>query len=201
VRCRLVASWGWSKPLTALFSGNAEVIIEPKTEKATRILVLQCRRVVHPVGKTISEVRKAYLAGFIDGDGAIMALLERHPSKRFGFRVRVWVKATQLRQSDVSWLRDELCIGRVQAGHGCWEWLVKDQSDVQWLLEAMQPFARVKARQVDVALAILNHRINSRDDLANVAELADTLSLLNVRSRGRRQNTAAMIQEIASRND
>jgi hypothetical protein len=46
------------------------------------------------VGKTIPEVQKAYLAGFIDGDGAIMALLERHPAKRFGFRVRVWVKAT-----------------------------------------------------------------------------------------------------------
>ena len=121
--------------------------------------------------------------------------------KRFGVRVRVWVKATQLRQCDVSWLREELEIGRDQAGHNCWEWLVKDQSDVRWLLEAIRPFARVKARQVEIGLAILNHRINSRDDLANVAELADALSLLNVRSRGRRQNTAAMIQGMVSRND
>jgi hypothetical protein len=181
--------------------GNCEVIIEPKTEKATRILVLQCRRVVHPVGKTIPEVHKAYLAGFIDGDGAIMALLERSPTKRFGFRIRVWVKATQQRQSDVCWLREELEIGRVQAGHGCWEWLVKDQSDVRWLLEAIRPFARVKARQVNIALAILNYRIESADDLGEVAELADALSLLNVRSRGRRQNTAAMVQGFVSRND
>jgi hypothetical protein len=153
------------------------------------------------VGKTIPEVHKAYLAGFIDGDGAIMALLERHPSKRFGFRVRVWVKATQLRQSDVSWLCKELGIGRVQAGHGCWEWLVKDQSHARWLLEAIRPFARVKARQVELALAILEHGIDSVDDLQQHAQWADALSLLNVRSRGRRQNTAAMIQEIVSRND
>jgi hypothetical protein len=153
------------------------------------------------VGKTISEVRKAYLAGFIDGDGAIMALLERHPAKRFGCRIRVWVKATQLRQCDVSWLREELGIGRVQAGHGCWEWLVKNQSDVRWLLQAIQPFARVKARQTDIALAILYFRIDSIHELQQAAELADALSLLNVQSRGRRQNTAAMIQEIASRND
>jgi hypothetical protein len=46
------------------------------------------------VGKTIPEVRKAYLAGFIHGDGAIMTLLERHPAKQFGCRIRVWVKAT-----------------------------------------------------------------------------------------------------------
>jgi len=102
VRCRLVASWGWSKPLTALLAGNRRVIIEPKTEKATRTSVLHSKRVVHPVGKTIPEVLKAYIAGFLDGDGAIMALLERHPAKRLGFRVRIWVKATQLRQHDVA---------------------------------------------------------------------------------------------------
>ena len=201
VRCRLVTSWGWSKPLTALLMGNHEVIIEPKTEKATRTVVLQCKRVVHPVGKTIPEVQKAYLAGFIDGDGAIMALLERHPAKRFGFCVRVWVKATQLRQSDVAWLRDDLGVGQVRAGHGCWEWLVKDQSQARWLLRAIRPFARVKARQIKIALEILEHRVESVEDLRKLAEMADALSLLNVRSRGRRQNTAAMIQGFVSRND
>ena len=92
---------------------------------------------VHPVGKTIPEVHKAYLAGFIDGDGAIMALLERHPAKRFGFRIRVWVKATQLRQLDVAWLAEELGIGQVRRSRECWEWLVKNQSDVRWLLQAI----------------------------------------------------------------
>jgi hypothetical protein len=109
--------------------------------------------VVHPVGKTIPEVQKAYLAGFIDGDGAIMALLERHPAKRLGFRVRVWVKATQLRQRDVAWLRDELGIGQVRASRACWEWLVKDQSQARWLLQAIHPFARVKAPQIVDRLA------------------------------------------------
>jgi hypothetical protein len=158
-------------------------------------------RVVHPVGKTISEVQKAYLAGFIDGDGAIMALLERHPAKRFGCRVRVWVKATQLRQCDVAWLRDELGFGRVVASRDCWEWLVKDQAQARWLLHAIRPYARIKAQQVELALRILEHRIDSIEDLQVQAEWADTLSLLNVRSRGRRQNTAAMIQGFASRND
>ena len=130
-----------------------------------------------------------------------MALLERHPTTRFGARVRVWVKATQLRQHDVAWLRDELGIGQVQAGRGCWEWLVKDQSHARWLVEAIRPFAGVKARQIEIALAILDCRIASTDDLENIAELADALSLLNVRSRGRRQNTAAMIQGFVSRND
>jgi hypothetical protein len=153
------------------------------------------------VGKTIPEVQKAYLAGFIDGDGAIMALLERHPAKQFGFRVRIWVKATQLRQIDVAWLSEELGIGQVHQSRECWEWLVKDQSDARWLLQAIQPFARVKAQQIEFALRILEHRTDSMDELVEIAEWADALSPLNVRSRGRRQNTAAMIQGFVSRND
>jgi hypothetical protein len=98
------------------------------------------------------------------------------------------VKATQLRHSDVAWLRDDPGIGQVQAGHGCWEWLVKDQSQAQWLLRAIRPFARVTAPQVDLALQILEHRVESVEDLRELAEMADALSLLNVRSRGRRQN-------------
>ena len=50
---------------------------------------------VDPVGKTLSEVNRAYLAGFLDGDGAIMACIERHPEKRFRFRVRINIKISQ----------------------------------------------------------------------------------------------------------
>jgi hypothetical protein len=153
------------------------------------------------VGKTIPEVLKAYIAGFLDGDGAIMALLERHPAKRFGFRVRIWVKATQLRQHDVAWLRDELGYGQVRANRECWEWLVKDQSAAEMLLREIRPYVRIKAHQVDLALQILAHRVDSVDDLRQQAEWADALAALNVRSRGRRQNCAAMIQGFVSRND
>ena len=130
-----------------------------------------------------------------------MALLERSPAKRLGFRVRVWVKATQLHQHDVAWLRDELGFGQVRQSGGCWEWLVKDQSDARWLLSAVRPYARVKAQQVDLALRILHQSVSSVGDLQVQAEWADALAALNVRSRGRRQNTAAMIQGFVSRND
>ena len=130
-----------------------------------------------------------------------MALIERHRTKRFGFRVRIWVKATQLRQHDVAWLRDELGFGQVRPSRECWEWLVKDQSDAEWFLRAIRPFARIKASQIDIALQILEYRITTIDDLQKMAEWADALAALNVRSRGRRQNTAAMIQGFVSRND
>ena len=103
--------------------------------------------------------------------------------------------------ADVAWLTDELGVGQVRPSRACWEWLVKDQSDAEWLLRAIRPFARVKAPQIDIALQILEHRVDSINDLNEQAGLADALSALNVRSRGRRQNTAAMIQGFVSRND
>ena len=54
---------GLEQTSSALPTGNRGVTIEPKTEKATRMHVLQCSRVVHPVGKTVPEVHKACLAG------------------------------------------------------------------------------------------------------------------------------------------
>src|SRR5262249_35810449 len=99
-----------------------------------------------------------------------MALLERHPTKRFGFRVRVWVKATQLHRQDVAWLAGDFGYGQVVANRECWEWLVKDQLHTRQLLEMVQPYARVKARQIDLALQILNARIDSVDELQRVAE-------------------------------
>ena len=47
------------------------------------------------MGRILSEADRAYLAGLIDADGAIMASIEKHREKKFGFRVRVTLKITQ----------------------------------------------------------------------------------------------------------
>lgn len=147
------------------------------------------------MGKPLSEVERAYLAGFLDRDGAIMALIERHSEKRFGFRVRVEVKATQYHESDVAWLPAQTGVGYIRQNLRTFEWSVRDQRAVLWLLEMIAPYSRCKKNQVALATQILSHPIQSKDDLIQVAQLADALSKFNVRSRLRRKNYAAMIQE------
>src|SRR5262245_7072421 len=99
-----------------------------------------------------------------------MALIERNRGTRFGCRVRVWVKATQQREHDVSWIRALVGVGQVQRNRDCWDWLVKDQSAVEWLLQLIRPYARVKARQVDLALQILHIRVTSIEELRRAAD-------------------------------
>ena len=54
---------------------------------------------------------------------------------------------------------------------------------------------------VTIAIKILNGKINKFADLLKIARLADSLSRLNVRSKNRRKNFTAMIQENPSSND
>jgi LAGLIDADG endonuclease len=149
---------------------------------------------VNPVGKPLSEVDRAYLAGFLDGDGAIMALIEKHSERRFGFRVRLEIKATQYHECDVAWLKDHTGFGYIRRNLQTSEWIVRDQQAVKWLLQMIAPYTRCKKNQVALAMEILEHPIRSKEDLIQVARLADALSKFNVRSRNRRKNYAAMIE-------
>jgi len=148
------------------------------------------------VGKPVSEVDRAYLAGLLDGDGAIMALIERHPEKRFGFRVRFEINVTQSHQDDVAWLPDLTGVGYIRRNVRTFQWVVRDQRAAKWLLDMIAPYTRTKKNQVALAIQILARAIQSKQDLLEVALLADALSKFNVRSNHRRRNHAAMVQGI-----
>jgi len=147
------------------------------------------------VGKSLSEVERAYLAGLLDGDGAIMALIEKHSGKRFRFRVRLEINATQSHREDVAWLPVQTGVGYIRRNLRTYQWIVRDQQAVRWLLDVIAPYTRSKKNQVALAIRILKQKVASKEDLLELARLADTLSKFNVRSKQRRKNSAAMIQE------
>ncbi len=158
------------------------------------------------VGKLCAEVDRAYLAGLIDGDGCIMATIERHREKKFGFRVRVELKLTQKEDKLLNTLAREFKIGRVCCNRGntsytTYDWIIRDTKDLIGILELILPFTRLKKQQVTIALKILRSHVVTKRDLLVNAKLADTLSKLNVRSKGRRRNFASMIQTHSSSND
>jgi len=153
---------------------------------------------VNAVGKVGIEAKRAYLAGLIDGDGCIMATIERHREMRFGFRVRVELKITQKEPELLHSLAREWKIGRVSgnrknSSYVTYDWIIRKIDDLIDLLETIRPYSRSKSEQVAMALEILRKPIRSEHDLKDTAQLADSLSKLNVRSQGRRSNFASMI--------
>ena len=158
------------------------------------------------VGKKCSEVERAYIAGFLDADGAIMAIIEPHDGKRYKFRVRVAVKITQRDRKILDWIRTVLGIGIVRANRAgqkgqTYDLHVRDRSQVQKMLSEVSPYLRVKKRQAVLAREILEKDIVTSRDLINTARKADALSRFNVRSKNRRKNFVTKVQEHLSPND
>ncbi len=153
------------------------------------------------VGKKCTVAERAYCAGLIDGDGAIMALIERHSEKKFGFRVRIVIKVTQKRKRDLAFLTNLLGCGSVRANRTTYDWITRDQKEVLRVLSHIAPYSKMKQAQIHHALAILRTPIREKRDLLRVARSADTLSKFNVRSKNRRVNYATKIQEHFSSND
>ena len=158
------------------------------------------------VGKSCSEVERAYIAGFLDADGAIMAVIERHREKRFGFRIRVALKVTQHDRKILDWIQRKLQVGIVRANRlgdtrQTFDLHIRDRGDAQQVLTMLFPHLRVKRRQAEIALRILDYKIESEKGLIRIARLADALSRFNVRSKNRRKNFVSKIQEHLSPND
>lgn len=156
---------------------------------------------VGSVGKGCSEVDKAYIAGLFDCDGAIMATIESHREKKFGFRVRVILKVTQKKTEILEYICATLGVGKIQKNRTTFDWVLKDQQTCKEVLKIVTRYIKGKSSQVRLALEILSTPILSKEDLLHVALLADTLSGFNVRSFGRRKNYALKIQEHTSSND
>jgi hypothetical protein len=156
---------------------------------------------VGSVGKKCSEATLGYIAGLFDCDGAIMASIESHKEKKFGFRVRIILKLTQKNPQLLHWIHSLLEVGNIAKNRTTFDWIVKNQQDCKEILELIGKYSRGKQNQVQLALQILNTQVTSKSDLLHIAQLADTLSGFNVRSFGRRLNYASKIQEYFSSND
>jgi intein/homing endonuclease len=156
---------------------------------------------VNAVGKIGVEVNHAYLAGLIDGDGCIMATIERHGEKKFGFRVRVEVKITQKESTLLKFLHSYYRIGIVRKNRTTFDWIIRDKSHVNEILDLIYPYTKAKIKQIEYARQILSLSDSSKSGLMKMARLADALSKFNVRSKNRRLNYASMIQIPVSSND
>ena len=156
---------------------------------------------VGTVGRMISEANLAYIAGLFDGDGAIMALIEKHSEKKFGFRVRVILKVTQKNPEVLYWIQKTTKLGNVVSNRTTNEWILRNQTEILRFLKNMVRFVRIKKKQIVIAIEILQKPVKNQKDLIDIAMLADSLASFNVRSKSRRKNFMAKIKEIVPRND
>ena len=158
------------------------------------------------MGKIVSsltETDKAYIAGFLDGDGTIYASIEPHKEKKFGYRIRIVIKFSQYTGNIaiLEFLQRKIGVGYISKGKELSELVIKSQSQAFELLNLLQPFLILKQKQLKLALLLLSKRIISREDTINAAKIADQISLLNLKTKSRRKHTLQTFLEAISPND
>ena len=130
-----------------------------------------------------TEVQKAYLAGFLDGDGSIILQIVNQPRRRYGFALRVSVVYFQKksRRWHMLWLQRH-CGGEGslrQRGDGIVEYALRSKASVKTLSQHLLPHLRMKKRLARLALQILHKEatVKSKADFLQVCQLIDKAAL------------------------
>ncbi len=146
----------------------------------------------------ISNTTKAYIAGFLDGDGCIMYQLVRRKDYRYGFQIRASIVFYQKTKNahHLKWLKDIFQIGYLRdRNDSMTEYTIVGLKAVRQVLELLKPYITLKKGQVDLAYKIeeILEGEFSLSKLIKAAEQVDKFAQLNYSKK--RLNTSITLKE------
>lgn len=159
---------------------------------------------VNTVDKKYSDVFLAWLAGFFEGDGAILCYVDKAKGYKFKFRIRVIIKLSQKSNKVLEEIKKDLQLGNIILNSkkediklNCFDLVIANQDEVLLFINLIIPYVRFKKNQLEIAIKILTKRkiISSEKDLLQLAKLADSLSILNTRTNNDGKKYTTMIKE------
>ncbi|HQJ16051.1 MAG TPA: LAGLIDADG family homing endonuclease [Candidatus Omnitrophota bacterium] len=148
----------------------------------------------------MQETTKAYIAGFLDGDGSIMFQLIERKGYIYKYQIRSSVCFYQdsNHKEGLKWIRDKIGFGYIRdRNDGVSDYTVVGPERVEWLLKMVEPYVVFKAEHVKVALKLLNamkeNRKPSPGQFLELAKLVDSFAILNYSKK--KKNNAANVKE------
>jgi len=139
-----------------------------------------------------SNLNRAYIAGFLDGDGSLMFQVKLRTDSKRGVRFMATICFYQdtRHETPLLWIKKTLKIGYIsRRNDGITELRVNGYKRVKVLLIELKPFIRFKAKQVKIlikACSLLEVKpINkcSKNELKKLVDLAFQIKQENYRSR------------------
>lgn len=147
----------------------------------------------------MNELIRAYIAGFLDGDGSIMLQIKPREDCRFGFRLYSTVCLYQdvSHRSELQWIADQIKVGYIsERNDGMLEYRIDGHDRVAQFLQALQPYIRFKIRQVELMLKALESlkQEQTPNQFLETCKLADELSANNYRSN--RKHSSKTVETV-----
>ena len=133
---------------------------------------------------------KAYIAGFLDGDGSIIAQIVRRKDYKLHFQIRTSVVFYQKasHQKHLLWLKEQLGCGYIRIRNdGMSEYTIVGFREVNDVLKLLHPFLRLKSELARDVLSIIEMHPEQRklsiDRLLEICELVDKTAAFNYSKR------------------
>ena len=135
--------------------------------------------------QTLTEAQASYLAGFIDGDGSIMAQIVKRPDYVLRYQIRLSVVFFQKKKRThfLTQFQKEIGSGTLRdRGDGICELALVGANTVFPFLRQVRPFLRIKHKQANLVIQIIEQlplTKKSPERFLDLCKLADQVSLLN----------------------
>ncbi len=132
----------------------------------------------------LTKIQKAYIAGFLDGDGSIYVRLKPNPTYRYGFQVAPYIVLFQSQKDQENF--EKICsligLGKLRIRKdGILEYIIGRTDALHSFLKMVKPFAVLKQEQVILMQEILRRkeRVKHREDFLYLMELIDRFREIN----------------------
>ena len=140
----------------------------------------------------LSSTKRAYLAGFLDGDGSVYVRAKPNASYRFGFQVAPYIVLFQSAKEKKKF--KEVCsligFGRMrERKDGIVEYVIGRLDDVKKFINLVKPYSVLKRDQIVLLEEILikKEKIKNEKDFQDLLDLIDAYRTLNYSAKRKKR--------------
>ncbi len=139
----------------------------------------------------------SYIAGFLDGDGCVMAQLVHRKDYRLGYQIRLSIVFYQKEQNVqfLEWLKTKLVYGYIRRRNdGMAEYTIVGADYTAKILKKLLPYLRLKRKLAEIVLEIskMPKKITP-EDLLKYSELVDLTAKYTYSKK--RTNTKSVVED------
>jgi len=134
----------------------------------------------------MEETIKAYIAGFLYGDGSIFFQLVRRKDNRLGYEIRASVCFYQhsAHLQILNWLKEKLGVGYIRdRKNGVCDYNIVGYKNVEKVINILEPYVILKREHIEKAKQIINMMKKTKkptpENFLKIARLVDEFSALN----------------------
>ena len=126
----------------------------------------------------LTKIKKAYLAGFLDGDGSIYVQAKPNPTYKYGFQIAPYIVLFQSQKDESKFA--EICsligLGYLRKRNdGILEYIIGKSENIRKFVRIVRPFLILKSDQAKLILDILD----KKEGVANKSEFTSLLKLVD----------------------